>query len=388
LGRRLHLKGKAAEDFLYELSKRSFLDDWCYRNPKLPNGKEICDLLVIYDDVAIIWQVKDLKLDALGKYKRSEVEKNLHQLSTAKNRLLGLKIPIKLENSRRGKEIFDPTTIKRVYLLSALLGTTEDYFSFAENIKGGIAHTFTRDFSEIVLTELDTIKDFIDYLDAKEDLLLVENRLTLLGGEEELLAYYIMGGRNFETLKKADFLVLEEGFWKRLQKKPKYIAKQRENSISYGWDSIINRAHTSGGSYEIIARELARSNRFERRVLARSFYDAHVLAHKEYKNNIFHRCMSFQGVTYCFLFSDESSEKRRSLLSAICFMARGSISNKQVIGIATEIKIRSTCSYDFCLLELPEWTEEHQKEMQLLQKQTGLFKNPKMKHSREEEYPK
>jgi len=36
--------------------------DWCYPNPKLPDGKELCDLLVVFDDKAIICQIKNLKL--------------------------------------------------------------------------------------------------------------------------------------------------------------------------------------------------------------------------------------------------------------------------------------------------------------------------------------
>jgi hypothetical protein len=86
LGYQLHLKGKKAENYVCELSERTFISDWCYPNPKLPNGKEICDLLVVYDDTAIIWQIKDLKLDKDGIYKKSEVEKNIHQLCSAKHR--------------------------------------------------------------------------------------------------------------------------------------------------------------------------------------------------------------------------------------------------------------------------------------------------------------
>ena len=47
------LKGKKAEQVLYELAAKTFLADWCYLNPRLPDGKELCDLLVIFNDVAI-----------------------------------------------------------------------------------------------------------------------------------------------------------------------------------------------------------------------------------------------------------------------------------------------------------------------------------------------
>ena len=101
LGHQLNLKGKNAEDFVYELSKKSFLEDWCYLRPKLPNNKELCDLLVVFDQIAIIWQIKDLKLRKDGRYRQSEVKKNVRQLGTAKNRLFNLKVAIELENPRR-----------------------------------------------------------------------------------------------------------------------------------------------------------------------------------------------------------------------------------------------------------------------------------------------
>src|SRR3989344_5319646 len=113
LGRQLELKGKNAEKFVHELAKFSFFKDWCYENPKLPNGKEICDLLIVYGKVMIIWQIKDLKVKN-GEYNKSEVKKNIKQLLTAKNRLLRSQISIELTNPRRGKEVFNPAAINEV----------------------------------------------------------------------------------------------------------------------------------------------------------------------------------------------------------------------------------------------------------------------------------
>ena len=390
LGYRLHLKGKNAENFVYELSQKSFFTDWCYQSPKLPNGKEICDLLVVYDETAVIWQIKDLTLDEKGMYKKSEVEKNIRQLTTAKHRLFRKDIQIELENPRRGKEFFDPEPIEEIYLISALLGKGEDYFSFAETAKGNVIHTFTRDFTELVLGELDTTKDFVEYLRQKEKLLSLGKRIMLMGGEHELLAFYLMNERNFDRLRKADLLIIEEGSWAELQKRPEYVAKKSEDRISYGWDDIINRAHTAGGEYEKMARELARPSRFERRYLSKAFFDAHVLAHNETHKNTFRRILKAEGTTYCFVFLDdpEPRTRRKALLGAVCFIARGICrDNQRVVGIATEMKIRRFCSYDFCFLEIPKWTDGEQKEMERLQKETGIFAVYKEKHLHEDEYP-
>lgn len=384
------LKGKQAEDFIYELAKKSFLVDWCYKNPKTPDGKEICDLLVVYDNIAIIWQIKDLKLDENGKYKKSEVNKNLRQLFGAKRNLFELKRPIELENSRRGKEIFDPSIISKIHLISALLGEGEEYFPFIEVDKKNVIHVFTREFTKIALNELDTIRDFIDYLKEKEKLVSFVKEIKLFGGEKELLAFYLSNERNFEKFKGTDCLIINEGCWEDLCEKPEYLRKKHEDTVSYVWDSIINRAYTCGAGYERTARELARQTRFERRILSKAFLDAHILAHKSEYNNTFRRFLDHEGTTYCFMFLDdpEPRERRKSLLAAFCFIARGIYKdNKKVIGIATEMKIRPICSYDFCLLEIPEWNEKEQKEMERLQKETGICTNISRKSVHEDEYP-
>jgi len=390
LGHKLNLKGKNAENFVYELSQKSFITDWCYKSPKLPNGKEICDVLIAYDNIAIIWQIKDLKLDENNKYKKSEVEKNLHQLSTARRRLFEKKLEIELENPRRGKEKFNPNIITEIYQISALLGKGEDYFSGIEIIDDKFIHTFTREFTEIILSELDTISDFVEYLREKEKLFSKNVKIIIMGDEKELLAYYLMNQRTFEEIEKMNEIIFQEGIWDDLQKRPEYLAKKKEDRISYGWDAIINRAHTGGGEYEIVAREMAHLDRFDRRVMSKAFYEAHVRAHRERSKNVFRRLLAIQGTTYCFLFFDDPEPRtnRKKMLEIMCIIARGIYNeNSRVVGIATEMKMRPTCSYDFCYLELPEWTREHQKEMEKLQKETGIFSNYTVKQVHEDEYP-
>ncbi len=76
------------------------------------------------------------------------------------------------------------------------------------------------------------------------------------------------------------------------------------------------------------------------------------------------------------------------MIQAICFVARGIIKeNKKVIGIATEMKIKPTCSYDFCFLEIPIWTEGCEKQMKDLQKKMSIWTNKVFKHIREDEFP-
>ena len=385
-----HLKGTTAEKVVYDLATKTFLIDWCFLNPKLPNSKELCDLLVVFDDIAIIWQIKDLKLDKNGNYNKTEVDKNLRQLAGARRQLFELKTPIPLKNIRRIEEMFDYSKIKQIFLISVLLGEGEDIFPFTEEIKKNKVHVFTRVFTQIVLNELDTVSDFIDYLKAKELFLDTEKSIIIMGGEEEFLAQYLIDNRSFNSLDESEFVVIKEGLWENFQNDPAYKAKKMADKISYSWDSIINRAHEGSIKYEFVARELARPNRFQRRYLSKVFFEAHIIAHQATEGDLYRRIMPTDGITYCFLFHDdpEPRNKRKAMLFAICWIARGMYKeNKKILGIATEMKIRPVCSYDFVLRDQPEWSEEDQKKIEQFQKDTGIFLNPIIGHAHEDEYP-
>lgn len=385
------LKGESAEKVVHDLAEESFFMDWCYRNPKLADGKELCDLLVVFEDVAVIWQVKDLKLQGNGRYNPKDVEKNLRQLAGAERRLLDEARPIILSNPCRGDEAFDPSVLRRVYLVSALTGPSEDYFSFLEDVKNGTAHVFDGEFLDIVLRELNTIQDFVDYLEAKEQFLAADRGLIISGGEQELLATYLLRERSFEDFADATMVIIEEGAWDEFQRRPEYYAKQEADEISFAWDELIENAHASGDpNYERVAREMARPNRFRRRCLAKAFYDAHVLAHENQAQNVVRRVIPAEGITYCFLFVEDAipPEERRAALEALCFVARGTIKeNPVVLGIATEQRFAPACSHDFCLLEMPTWTTELEERMKLIQAETGLLMNARRTEFHEDEYP-
>ena len=286
-GNYFYLKGKNAEKLIHDLAVKTFLTDWCFLNPKLPDGNELCDLLVVFDETIIIWQIKDLKLDKSGRYKKSEVEKNLRQLSGARRQLFDLQTSIELENPRRTREQFNPDTFNNIYLISVLLGEGEEFFSSMERVKGYDVHVFTRESAEIILNELDTISDFTQYLEAKEEFLSKNRSLVILGGEEEMLAYYLINNRSFGELNESNHVLIQDGLLKDLQGRPEYKAKKQADEISYGWDNIIDRAHEGSVEYERVARELARPNRFHRRYLSKIFIEAHMRAHSEDKHDLF-----------------------------------------------------------------------------------------------------
>jgi len=381
-------KGAAAENVIHNLAMKTFLTDWCYPNPKKPDGNELCDLLVVFDDTAIIWQIKDLKTDELGRYKKAEVEKNLRQLSGARRHLFDLKVPIQLENPRRGKEPFDPELIKSVHLVSVLMGDGEEPFPFVQVVKDRMIHVFTRDFADIALSELDTVSDFCRYLQKKEDIN-KQKSLLVLGGEENLLAKYLENLHSFSWMDAYDHIYIDDNVWTVLTGLPQFQTKKEADQISYGWDAVIDRAHDGTSSqYERLARELARPDRFQRRILSKSLYEAYCEYRELDHLLIFRRLTVLADTTYCFLFMEDGEQprkRRREMLSLMCFVARGLYpDNKRVIGVATE---RENRSYDFCVRMQNEWTAEDDENRKKIQEKTGIFVSPRRTQGGEDEYP-
>jgi hypothetical protein len=378
-------KGASAERIIHELGERTFFTDWCYTNPKKPDGKEICDLLIVFDGIAIIWQIKDLKVDELGRYKQAEIEKNLRQLAGARRALFELKTPIRLQNPRRGNEIFDPTKISQVYLISVLMGDSTTPFPMMDTVKDHQLHVFTREFADIVLTELDTVADFCNYLRDKEAI--STGQIIITGGEENLLALYLGNGRSFHWAEKADFMLIDDSLWPALIGKPEFQAKKKEDQISCGWDSLIETAHTCGHGYERVAKHLAKPARFERRILSKAFLEVYA----EFRTStmgMLRRKLAVGDTVYCFLISSEPEERReyrKQMLGLMCFVARGLEDKRtKVIGVATD---RENRSYDFVYLEMPSWTAKNEEYMKGIQEDLGIFTSPRISLAHEDEYP-
>jgi hypothetical protein len=215
-----------------------------------------------------------------------------------------------------------------------------------------------------------------------------DKEILIIGGEENLLAKYLENGRSFSWMDEADMVMIDETVWPKFSSLPQVKEKKKLDRISYGWDATINRAHDgTSNRYERVARELARLDRFKRRVLSQSFFEAY----SEYRSNgipIFRRCTVLEDTTYCFLFMEDGRNDRpirKAMLGNMCFIARGlHPQNSKVLGIATEAENRS---YDFCLLVKPEWTSEDKQMSLEMQAKTGIFVNPRQTTDQVDEYP-
>lgn len=406
-------KGKSAEEFVHQLATQTFFVDWCFPNPKRSDGKELCDLLVVFGSVAIIWQVKSLKLDADGQPNQGEVEKNLRQTLGAKRYLLETRGTINLENARRRIKCFDFSTIQRVFLISALLcePNTGPMVKYCDN--GDYVHVMTGRFIELCLGELDTVRDFISYLEEKERFYNSGVSLAISGGEEELLAFYLLHDRSFSEFQGKARILVDDGIWASLHTRPEYIAAQKANEISHTWwDHLIDETHNrmeEGAEYEPIAREMASLTRFERRGASQAFvgalmstsgHDLHRLSFRRVFVSESDDQRLRSDITFCFLFHDvpepqdnyseylEQRKRRFEELTNMLYVTRCRIDKPLVVGIATEPMVDSPGrSFDFELLQMPVVSSEWRASVEDVARRTGMLVDPRWISGYADEYP-
>ena len=146
-------------------------------------------------------------------------------------------------------------------------------------------HVFDDVTLSIMLSELDTITDLVNYLSWKEEFI-HSNKLSLAEGEENLLGEYLsdLNEKNQHDIVLPpgyDQLVVQKDNWKSVRQSPEFFRKKEADKISYLWDGLINEfcGHIFGGTiignpdyttddHEMILRVLAQESRFQRRMIA------------------------------------------------------------------------------------------------------------------------
>ena len=326
-----------SENYLKRLCDQAFLSLWSYPGiyrdqgkGEQGQGKELCDLLVVFENHIIIFSDKyikfpnsgNLQLDWSRWYKRA-VQESAKQIWGAERWIKSF--PNRLFLDRRCTQPFpielpkpSTATFHRLVITHDVAKSCRQYFRggsgslFLDNtiigdshFKGecrpfeigqidpgkGYIHILDDVTLDIILGKLDTITDFVDYLSRKEKFL-SSNISVFAAGEEELLAYYFRqldkdGKHDFILPKEnLDFLSLEEGFWDDFMQSRQFKSQLEADRISYSWDALIETftkhilddtqhyANPPGPrNQEKIVRFLAREPRIRRRMLAKSLID-------------------------------------------------------------------------------------------------------------------
>jgi len=275
-------------------------------------------------------------------------------------------------------------------------------------------HVVTESTLDILLQTLDTVSDFVSYLEKKEALFR-SDMAGLVPGEEDLLAFYLMktndGGKH-DFVLDGDFnaFYLEEGFWEDFCVNPQRLVQIEQNQISYLWDGLIERFshhalnatlhftnHTELSDTEIGLRFMARESRLTRRLLMENVVDAYANTPDGYRRAKVFEPISPGGAYFVFLalpqpayaHYEQYREVRRTLLEAYLLVTKHKYPKAiDIVGIASEpVRPGHGSSEDLLYLNAREWTSDLESEAVMLQNELGIFKSTTIHFGHVDEYP-
>jgi hypothetical protein len=446
-----------SEKFLKQLCDRSFLSLWSYpgvfrnqgRAKGKGDGKEVSDLLVVFENHVIIFSDKNIQFDEVsdievgwGRWFRKAVLKSAQQVWGAErwirefpdrlflDKQCTVPLPIVLPDPKNasfhrivvahgasrvcqgrmggtGSLMLDTHVVGEEHL-------TRPFVIGQIDATEGYVHVFDDTSLSVVMTYLDTISDFVAYLTNKQRLL--TSGLHLVGaGEEELLAEYVAklndaGEHDFVFPKNIEGVLLLEGKWAKFLASEERKGQAAANQISYSWDLLIEKfLHhlMSGTQYETTHPEireqeksfrwLARENRTRRRMLAKAIHGLLEKTPVDYRASRLLKPSRPGDPYYLFLLLpryssvDEKDYRRvRShLLREYCLVVKLHFPDaQQIIGIATEpLDDNESRSEDFVHLDATEWNEDLERQARASKRDLGIFVDVKTFAGREQEYP-
>lgn len=408
-----------SERFLSTICERTFLSLWSYpnlfrdqgRTTENADGKELCDLLVVFGDDVLIFSDKscvmgdtgDVALDWSRWFKKA-VSAAADQIYGAErwlrehpgrvyvDRRCTIPLPFNFPTvegcrfhriviatgarERCARELGTTGSLQIIpYIVDGAHAAKFDragkvieatgFGPFAVgrvNSSKGFVHVYDAESLELLMGELDTARDLIDYLRAKEDLI-VAGGLAYATGEEELLYEYL---RTFDPKRGHSFdppagsaLTLASGGWERWQRSVRYAANREQYRESRLWDDLINRFSVDSlagkalpgstenmSEVERVLRVMAGESRLARQGLSIGFLDRwRDSATAEWFLYRMAFSMENPATGYAFLYYRRADgadfptyrAERRSFLVALTMLYGAKNRHlKQIVGIATE----------------------------------------------------
>lgn len=448
-----------AERHLGRLCNKSFLRLWSYSGVSRDQtngqgstqGKEICDLLVVFGNHLLIFSDKDCTFQsekpvqiAWPRWLKHAILESAQQIYGAERWIKNYPDRLFVDLACKSKlplPIPNPADA-RFHRIIVAHGCVKDCKRFFQGGSGslmidnriqgeaqhrekpfqlgqpypekGFLHVFDDVTLDIVLKTLDTIKDFTDYLDRREAFL--SGRLSISAvGEEELLANYL---RELNSKGQHDFVVpagftsvsYDEGHWSHFINHAQRKLQLEANRQSYAWDDLIEvfTTHTLNGTHhsttqhtiadqESLYKWLAREPRTRRRMLSNALLG---LVAKTPKGMRAMRIVepSYDGDPY-FIFvvvpqtlniSEEDYRTfREGLLRLYCAALKVHDPRVlDVVGIATENGLSvENRSEDLVYVDMRDWTPEMAEETRTAREKLGLFTHPARYAGTEQEYP-
>lgn len=391
-----------SEQFTHDLCTDSFLSLWCYNNPLGKKDKELCDVLVVCDPDIVVFSVKEVALEDPDdrvhheRWQRKAVDASVKQLYGASKWLTSATHVIHADGTQG--IALPPTETRRIHRIAVAFGSGGECSISSGDFGNGHVHVLTEQSLIDVLTELDTITDFVHYLSAKEAFL-TNCGVVINGTEADLLGVYIHAGRTFP--EKADLLVVDSGIWDEICAKPEFKARKLEDAESYKWDYLIevlagNQGHDNSefgldlSDREFVVRGMARENRFCRRLLSNGFVDFLRDAKAGKTRSRIMQSPSQCLYVFAYFAKDERRELRLHELYARCLIARHKIKDASdvVIGIAfNEFDPAVGSATDLIYLRVDTSNNDWRLEAQRLEDDFGYFKGRPLRRVAADEFP-
>lgn len=330
-----------SERYLARIAEKSFLNLWSYPSPfrdqklgEKSEGKELCDLLVvcgrhviIFSEKTIEWPSADLEVSWRRWAKRaiqasakqakgaerwitdfpnrvfldknctapfpidfpSPEEMQVHLVLVARGAAVACRNHFK---EASGSLIVRPA-IKGESHWSNLATIVEPFAIGDVDPDGSFVHVFDEVGLDIILRELDTVRDFTDYLQKRAEFIR-SGKLLEAQGEENLLAFYAIrindeGDHDFVVDALPKPITIDRSRYAAMSTDVRYLAKKEEDRISYAWDMLIDSFTTNmlngtsitpeGYNFDLRRdeagiRHLALLSRFMRRAHGQAFIGA------------------------------------------------------------------------------------------------------------------
>lgn len=384
-------KGLEGENFVISLAEKSYLKYWCFSNPIDSTGdkKEICDLLILFDDTAIIISVKNYTVN--GNYQRflsKVVGKSSKQLFGAEKKLFKSK-QIVLNHPLQGEVQFNAETYRHVYKITVSVGEDFENYDFIDydDVKGTV-NIFNRETFEILINELDTIKDLTEYLKLRENLLLSNNKLKCNCSEKDLVAYYLLNGRELHQELYNDFENFTKSLinkWNEYLENRSVFLKKLEDQKSYFIDKIVREDVLKLNNGEVLAKEFMTLSRFERRIIANNLFEI-VEKYENEDDFLGRRFATYNKVGFLFIYYpiERSQKEINSILEKALQLYSYFHNSEKVVLLAASKGLKQ---WKFGLFQATEITPNAEEYLKKLAENMGWFKNEKRTEIQINEYP-
>lgn len=368
----------ASERYLAKLAEQTFLGLWSYPNvytdegySKNNEGKELCDLLVVFDNKVIIFSDKDINFNveidvkiAWKRWFKKSVIKSAAQLYGAESWIQRHSDRLFLDKTN---QVAFPITIPlnevEVYLIAVTKNSSApagNYFSaLGEGSTGTLiqAYPFSKTESlenpfiigdlnpsktfvhvldditlDLLINELDTISDFTTYLKEKE-LAIRDGFLQQAAGEKDLLAHYLLNSEKTKlgTIprligdQRDHSIMIAEGAWEKYKSSSLAKGLKTFRNKSRYWDELIIlfsvhilSAQVGWGRelpfeiHEKAVKYLAAENRISRGCLCEAFEDKLRTVPQKSRSARLTFSPQYKDRLYVFLFFPQNDEQTNS----------------------------------------------------------------------------